>query len=187
MKDIGYILFSIITVLSGLSFLVSCNGNRGIEEKINDMRSEPIKLCLEDMQCRNRYGDTIVVDSVKPSYRMVVYVDSTECSPCTIDKMYMWNDAIKKAKKGGNKLRHVFIFAPKPDQIEDTYLSIESSGLDSYVYVDTAYAFRRENPHVPQDRMFHFFLIDDKDSVVIVGNPMENPKIDSLVNRIVNK
>lgn len=174
-------------IISAVMMFVSCNQKSDIETSLMKMKSRSVNLCLQEMQCRNKRGDTIVVDSVKPSYRMVVYVDSTECSPCTIDKMYMWNDAIKKAKKGGNKLRHVFIFAPKPDQIEDTYLSIESSGLDSYVYVDTAYAFRRENPHVPQDRMFHFFLIDDKDSVVIVGNPIEHPKIDSLVNRIVNK
>lgn len=187
MKYISYLSLSITAALSGLSFLVSCNDNRGIEEKINDIHSKPIKLCLEDMQCRNKYGDTIVVDSVKPSYRMVVYVDSSVCSPCTLDKMYVWNESIKKARKQGNRLKYVFIVAPKPGQLEDAYLSIESNGLDSPVYVDTAYAFRRANPHLPEERMYHSFLLNAKDSVVIVGNPMENPKIDSLVNIIVNK
>lgn len=187
MRTTGYILLSIITTLSGLAFLASCNGNRGIEEKVNDMRSKPIKLCLEDMQCRNKYGDTIVVDSIKPSYRMVVYVDSSVCSPCTLDKMFLWNESIKKARQQGNRLKYVFIVAPKPEQLEDAYLSIESNGLDSPVYVDTAYAFRRANPHLPQERMYHSFLLDAKDSVVIVGNPMENPKIDSLINKIVNQ
>lgn len=187
MRFTGYIILSITATLSGFLFLVSCNDNRGIEDKINDMRSEPIKLCLEDMQCRNKYGDTIVVDSVKPLYRMVIYVDSSVCSPCTLDKMFLWNESIKKAREQGNRLRYVFIVAPKPEQMEDTYLSIESNGLDSPVYVDTAYAFRKANPHLPKEKMYHTFLLNTKDSVVIVGNPMENPKIDSLINMTVNK
>lgn len=187
MKNIGYILLSIITVLLGFSCLMSCNGKRGIEENLYDMRSHPINLCLEEMQCRNKYGDTIVVDSVKPSYRMVVYVDSSVCSPCTLDKMYVWNESIKKAHKQGNRLRYVFIVAPKAEQLEDAYLSIESNGLENPVYVDTAYAFRKANPHLPEERMYHSFLLDTKDSVLIVGNPMENPKVDSLINKIVNQ
>lgn len=187
MKYIRPILFSIIAVFLGFSCLVSCNGNRGIEENLYDMCSHPINLCLEEMQCRNKYGDTIFVDSVKPLYRMVVYVDSSACSSCTLDKMYVWNKSIEKARKQGNRLRYVFIVAPKPEQLEDAYLSIESNGLESPVYVDTAYVFRKANPHLPEERMYHSFLLDAKDSVVIVGNPMGNPKIDSLINKIVNQ
>lgn len=187
MKYKNYISFYIIAALLGFTCLVSCDNQRGIEEALAEMRSQPIKLCLEEMQCRNKYGDTIVVDSVKPPYRMVVYVDSSVCSPCTLDKMFLWNESIKKACEQGNRLRYVFIVAPKPEQMEDTYLSIESNGLDSPVYVDTAYAFRKANPHLPKEKMYHTFLLNTKDSVVIVGNPMENPKIDSLINMTVNK
>lgn len=187
MRFTGNIRLSIIAVLFGFISLLSCNSKRGIGERINDMRSEPIKLCLEYMQCRNKHGDTIIVDSIKPSYRMVVYVDSSACSPCTLDKMFLWNESIEKAREQGNRLKFVFIVAPKPEQLEDAYLSIESNGLDSPVYVDTAYAFRKANPHLPQERMYHSFLLDAKDSVVIVGNPMENPKINSLINKIVNQ
>lgn len=118
---------------------------------------------------------------------MVVYVDSSACSSCTLDKMYVWNKSIEKARKQGNRLKYVFIIAPKAEQLEDAYLSIESNGLESPVYVDTAYVFRKANPHLPEERMYHSFLLDAKDSVVIVGNPMGNPKIDGLINKIVNQ
>lgn len=174
-------------IISAVMMFVSCNQKSDIETSLMKMKSRSVNLCLQEMQCRNKYGDTIVVDSIKPSYRMVVYVDSSVCSPCTLDKMFLWNESIKKAREQGNRLKYVFIVAPKPEQLEDAYLSIESNGLDSPVYVDTAYAFRRANPHLPQERMYHSFLLDAKDSVVIVGNPMEHPKIDSLINKIVNQ
>lgn len=173
-------------IISAVMMFVSCNQKSDIETSLMKMKSRSVNLCLQEMQCRNKRGDTIVVDSVKTSYRMVVYVDSSVCSPCTLDKMYVWNESIKKARKQGNRLKYVFIVAPKLEQLEDAYLSIESNGLDSPVYVDTAYVFRRVNPHLPKERMYHSFLLDAKDSVVIVGNPMENPKIDSLINKIVN-
>ena len=181
------LIISMLTVWMIGMLLVSCRANHDIEEKISSLQSQPIKLCLDEMRCRNKFGDTVVVDSVKPLYRMVVYVDSSVCSPCSLDKMYVWNESIKKARRQGSMSKHVFIVAPKPEQIEDAYLSIESNGLDSPIYVDTAYAFRKANPHLPDERMYHSFLLDEKDSVVIVGNPIENPKIDSLINVIVNK
>ena len=103
--------------------LVSCRANRDIEEKISSLQSQPIKLCLDEMRCRNKYGDTVVVDSVKPLYRMVVYVDPSACSPCTLDKMFVWNESIKKARRLGSMLKHVFIVAPKPEQFVVVLLS----------------------------------------------------------------
>ena len=131
MKKTINLLLIIITSLSGFLCLVSCSENHDIEEKISSLQSQPIKLCLDEMRCRNKYGDTIVVDSVKPLYRMVVYVDSSACSPYTLDKMFVWNESIKKARRQDSMLKYVFIVAPKPEQIEDAYLSIESNGLDS--------------------------------------------------------
>lgn len=176
-----------ILIMSVLLMFVSCNSKTDIETSLIELQAEPINLCLHEMQCRNKYGDTIVADGMRPPFRMVVYVDSSACSPCTLDNMSLWNESIDKARRQGNRLKHVFIVAPKPEQLEDAYLSIESNGLDCPVYVDTAYAFRKANPHLPKERMFHTFLLNAKDSVVLVGSPVENPKIDSLVNMIVNK
>ena len=75
------IIVRIFNVIVCGVILVGCSDNRDIEEKISSLQSQPIKLCLDEMRCRNKYGDTVVVDSVKPRYRMVVYVDSSACSP----------------------------------------------------------------------------------------------------------
>ena len=42
------------------------------------------------------------------------------------------------------------------------------------------------NPQIPKDRMFHTFLLDESDSVVLVGNPMQNNQIDNLLKQIVD-
>ena len=54
------------------------------------------------------------------------------------------------------------------------------------VFIDTLSFFRRHNPQIPKDRMFHTFLLDESDSVVLVGNPMQNNQIDNLLKQIVD-
>ena len=76
--------------------------------------------------------------------------------------------------------------APKVLQLEDTYLSIEYSGLDSPVYVDTAYVLRKENPQIPVDPIYHTFLLNEKDSVILVGNPLENVEIENIFRHTID-
>lgn len=39
---------------------------------------------------------------------------------------------------------------------------------------------------IAPDSMFHTFLVDESDSVVLVGNPMQNNQIDNLLKQIVD-
>lgn len=167
--------------------LFSCgNEHDTVLYALKEMESRPMALHLDRMQCKYRGRDTLCLDSVMPKLRLVRYVDTTECSPCILDRMYYWNDLIKEAGRYDGKLRYIFIVAPKVLQLEDTYLSIEYSGLDSPVYVDTAYVLRKENPQIPVDPIYHTFLLNEKDSVILVGNPLENVEIENIFRHTID-
>lgn len=178
---LGCIMTCVISVLLG------CNNRRdSVKEMLMKIQARPVNLCLNKMQCRIRNRDTVVVDSVKPDLRFVVYVDSTECTPCELDKMYMWNDLISKARQYKGKLKYIFVIAPKSkESLVDIYLSIEYSGLRSHVYIDTAYVFRDSNKEFPMDSKFHNFLLDKHDSVLFVGNPLKSKTLENVYNRTV--
>ena len=116
-------------------FISSCNRDRNVHDALEKMTSVPINLHLDKMQCRNKGVDTLLGDCVRPVLRIVNFVDSTECSPCKIDKMYYWNYVMGKFKKFKDKLKFVFIVAPAKMQLEEAYLSIEYCGLNSVIYV----------------------------------------------------
>lgn len=163
-----------------------CDGRRGgIKDTIAEMREHPVALPLDRMRCRYGGSDTVVRDSVKPVLRMVVYLDSAYCTPCALDRMRRWNGLIADAARYKGRLRYVFIAAPRPEQTEDTYFSIDDSQLDSPVYVDTAYAMRSANPNLPDGNEYHSFLIDAEGNVLFVGNPLSGESLKKLFNKAI--
>ena len=184
-----YIIFVLTSclIINAIAMLSGCDsGEDSVKETLEKMRSHPINLCLNKMQCRIQAVDTVIVDSVEPDLRFVVYVDSSECSPCALDRMYMWNDFIDEAKLYDGKLRYVFIVVPKnAESLMDIYLSIESSGLKSHVYIDTAYYFRAANREFPKNSKFHQFLLNKHDSILFVGNPLNSKNLEDIYKRTV--
>ena len=166
--------------------IVSCRKDP-VKEALTSLQSHPITMHLDRMECRMLDRDTTYADRVSPVLRLVTYVDSSECSPCTLNNLYTWNDYLDEARQYKGKLKYIFIFAPKPGKynLEDVHLSIESCGVKCPVYVDTAYTFIHDNPTLPRDRRYHTLLLNSKDSVLMVGSPMNNTQIEEIFKRIV--
>ena len=103
------------------------------------------------------------------------------------DKMHQWNRLIDKTRMQGSHVNYVFIFEPKSEQIEDAHFAVESSGLKNRIYLDTAYIFRKDNKFIPKDRKYHTMLVDEKDSIVLIGDPKANKNIERIFLNIINK
>ena len=173
-----------------LTMSMSCNGittKGGIQDTIAIMKNHRLKLSLNHMARCTPDNDTARTDTAATPFRLVVYVDSTNCSPCVLNKMYKWNPFIDNTRAKGNRVGYVFIFEPKAEQIEDAHFAVESSGLKNRVYLDTAHVFRKENMFMPKDSKYHTLLIDNRDSILLVGNPKSNNKIEEFFLKIINK
>lgn len=67
--------------------------------------------------------------------------------------------------------------APKPESIDDINMELEITDLQSSIYLDTAYVFKKYNPAIPKETKYHSFLLDKEDNVQFVGSPIDNEKI----------
>jgi len=52
------------------------------------------------------------------------------------------------------------------------------------IYVDTTKTFRRNNPQINDLSATHVFLINSNNNIVLVGNPLLNPKIEEMSLKI---
>ncbi len=52
---------------------------------------------------------------------------------------------------------------------------------------DSTAAFICSNPVVPQNELYHTFLLDRDDRVVLVGSPVGNPRMWDLYKRTIEK
>lgn len=66
---------SIIGMMICLLFLGCKSEKEQVRDKIEQMKSRPIELCLDKMECRRN-----PLNELDKKYTMVEYIDSTECT-----------------------------------------------------------------------------------------------------------
>ena len=170
-KRLFYITYLVSCVL--LICFAGCNNEqKKVENNLKRMTSQHISLGLNEMQCRR-----MPISRKSSSYKMVVYIDSTECTPCSLNKLRFWNPLINLAKRENIKIDYIFIVAPKPSEMDDINLELSVTDLQSSIYLDTAYVFRKRNSSIPNENKYHSFLLDKNDNICFVGNPIDNEKL----------
>lgn len=153
---------------------------------IMSLQQKPIDCKLDSMQSLS-YDIAQLVSPDSFDYKLIVFSDSTECSPCVLKTLFKWKEFKNKAELVNNKFAVFFIFSP-PKQDEDfLYLSLRGNALRNQMFFDNEYLFRRSNPSIPDDKAFHTFLLDKNNNVILVGNPIENEKIKELMLKEIAK
>ncbi len=59
--------------------------------------------------------------------------------------------------------------------------------LRNAIYIDTCNAFLDANPQIPDNEMFHTFVINKDGKVLMVGNPFANEKMEALFKKVIAK
>ena len=179
MKNKIVIVFSTLWVF--LILLWSCQNSKKTEceELLRDMQSTPIMLPLDSMMYVDNNNKSTIHNN---SYRILVYNDSRECSECSWKHMYLWNDYVKLCDEQNYDVGFIFII--RVDDYSKDYAKLcdvmKMIGFKSSYYIDTLGVFECVNKHIPQSDIYHTFLLDKDNNVVLVGNPIKYPNIENL-------
>ena len=76
-----------------------------------------------------------------------------------------------------------FIIAPKWSS-DFSAVSLEIPEFMHSFYIDEKYHFRKLNPKIPDNPMYHTFLINNK-GIILVGNPLHNDKIKNIFYKTI--
>lgn len=101
--------------------------------------------------------------------------------------MYLWDGLIHDLESYGKSVSLCFIFMPLQKDLEEFYFTMRTMAPLLPVHVDTAGVFIRENPHIPREAVYHTFLLDKDNRVVLVGNPSRSEKIKEMFWQIVEE
>ena len=158
----------------------SCSRSKEIEYAMNLMCSRKISIPCKDM-IHIPYKNDNCSHEQNINKKMIVYIDSTECASCSMKQMFEWNDLLWMEEK--RLVQFIFIF--QTAYTEDMIEVFNTSRLEHCIYIDTCRVFDKANSHIPDNKMYHTFLIDENDCVLLVGNPIRNSTIMKLFKRIV--
>ena len=126
--------------------------------------------------------DTVSFSFSDANYKIVSYIDSVGCTGCKLHlprwRRFMYEvDTLMNAS-----VPFVFYFHPK--NIEDLRYIIRRDTFTHPVCLDVSDTFNILN-HFPSEKAFQTFLLNKKNKIIAIGNPILNPKVKELYLKIL--
>lgn len=166
-------------------FEYSCiNKENSLEQILSKMESLPVDVDID------KYKNIQISDSIPPlsssDFKIIKYVDSTSCTSCVLQNLYLWNDLIALYKKQYKTINFYFIISNKNYKEKDIITTLRNTGFKNSILLDTAGVFIKTNPNIPKESKCHTFLLDKNNRVILVGDPILNVDIEQLYNRMLD-
>ena len=179
----------IVRVVLCLSVLLSCLGctdKDRIAHDIQQLVSHKVEVPygrLVAYRGHNPYKDY----SQKAPLKLIVYVDSTECSSCYIGNIRKWEPLLDSLWVYKDILRVTILLSPSESERGLAFEKLKYSKFKYPLCIDTCNAFASANKHIPANKVCHIFLLDEDNEVILVGNPIGNKKINDLLDGILKE
>ena len=175
--DGGSVLCHIVVVsLLGLSvFMASGCKKAVIRNQLKGLMSSTIVL-PERITCVNNGEEYPMPDSVRSKAKLIVYIDSTECTSCRISHFGLYNKAFEISKEKGSF--EVVLLLANVSLYEIPLIKyLSDMEYKTPIYVDVDNKFLELNPSLPEDRRMRALLLDDAGYPMCVGDPAASEKM----------
>lgn len=177
MKKAHYIMLTVLMVLS------SC-GNKKYASEILQLQSRSIDMtCCKDAVFIENGEEAKFCDN-DSTYKLIIYIDSTSCSPCFISHMQEYMEVVNAFDSAG--VNTLFIFEPTQERMEEVTVALKQFAYPARAIVVSNENFSANNSHIPSSALLHCFLLNPANEVTIVGNPARNDKLKTLMLNNIN-
>lgn len=170
--------------ICGLLTLYACDKstlNKTYDEFIGDSITIPYKSL--DKRICSMYANTTRTNR---DYKLVSYIKMEGCGACKIGALYAM-DNMSSEKDDTYPLEPIYIIDISSKDVDYTYEELCKSRIKSPVYLDTCGIFRHANPRLPDNPLFHTFILDKTNAVVLIGNPYKNEKMTELLDKVMKR
>ena len=122
-------------------------------------------------------------DSLKVNYgekhpfTMVIYFSPALCNVCNLTRLSDYEGLHEHLL--GTKIIYILSYHQKNEEEEIKSL-LEEINFRQSVYLDCGDFFGRENEFIPRNPLFHTFLINNENKILVIGDPTRNQKIHNL-------
>lgn len=180
-KDIQPYLLVLLLVLS---YGCKNNNEKAQIERIKDLYSRKMNMNLDSMLIVNPVDKKQMYKYGK--YNFVLYVDSNNCSSCTLGTLEKWDTFLCEINSC-NDIGFYPIFSPPKSQLFVFINQAKAQYAGYPILVDTVGVFKKRNSFLPSEQLYNTFLIDSTGSIIVVGTPINNPAIEEIIKRRIKK
>ena len=169
---------SLLYLLSRLFLLTSCKENKKEEvaRLVQEWQGKEI-VFPKNITFTRFVTDTVDYQIPQSDYKVLIYVDSTGCTSCKL-QLPKWKELIAYTDSvTGNNIPFLFFFQSKDDK-ELRYI-LKRDNFNRPVCIDRNSELDKLN-RFPQNITFQTFLLDKKNRIVVIGNPIHNLAVKDL-------
>lgn len=178
----------ILLYLISSCILSACNSQKKeLQEKIEKLQSTVINIPYDRMGCWASDSIKAISPWNKAKLKLVHYVDSVTCSTCYLHKIAANELLFRMEKLSNNEFYNIFIINPDNKAKKRLEMDFNDKLIPQTIFVDSANVFTEVNPNIPSESMYHTFLLDENNKVILVGNPNANEKIGDMLQDVVEK
>jgi hypothetical protein len=112
-------------------------------------------------------------------YKILLYIDSTGCTNCKL-RIHVWKSYVKELS---DKVNFLFYFHPKNEC--DLMDMLKQEKFTYPIYIDNNDTLNKLNKLV-SDIQYQCFLLNNKNEIISVGNPVHNYGVWKLYKRIIS-
>ena len=160
------LLFIVLCLLAVVS--TGCKKAR-LRAQLKELMGSTIVL-PEKITCVHNGEVFPMPDSLRDKPKLIVYIDSTECTTCRISHLWEYQDLFDLSKK--TRAFDILLLMCNTE-FESIPLAryLLDQDLMYPVYVDTDKSFLKDNAVIPSDVRMHSLLVDSTGSPMFVGDP----------------
>ena len=169
---------SLLYLFSILFLLTSCKENKKEEvaRLVQEWQGKEI-VFPRNITFTRFVTDTVDYQIPQSDYKVLIYVDSTGCTSCKL-QLPKWKELIAYTDSvTGNNIPFLFFFQSKDDK-ELRYI-LKRDNFNRPVCIDRNSKLDKLN-RFPQNITFQTFLLDKKNRIVVIGNPIHNLAVKDL-------
>lgn len=156
-----------------------------LETDLKDFMTHRIVIPYDSLDyriCSLYKNDTVCNYKIK----LVSLVEEEGCTACLI-KDLSERERTFMGKTDYKDVEFVYIFRTTKETSKRLYSKLCNYRIEGTVYLDTCNAFLKANPHIPENELFHTFVINNDGKVLMVGNPFKNKKMEALLDKVISK
>lgn len=173
-----------LLVSVSILLLFSCTENHHRKKQLERLFST--EIIMPDTACL--FDKTLNFTNLDIPAKMVVYFDAETCASCALSRIWEWDEVSQITNSNKGRFQTLFIFAPKQKDLASVKRTFLSMHLENkLVYIDEHREFITNNPAIPEATMFHTFLLDRENKIVLVGNPVHNEKLWGLYESTIDQ
>jgi len=158
-------LYRLVSIFIIIFSSLSCS-DLGLRHTLKHLMTEIIVMPSHIEMVRK---DSVLTCSLDSHAKFIVYLDSTDCMSCRIEKLFRYENLYNASEKSP-LFDLVILISPKIGSRDEVIRNLQFS-VDFPVYLDTENQFLELNRKIPSRDDFHAFLTNEDGKVILVGDP----------------